>query len=175
MLATKTNSRAKKKPNVATATESRGADIEQPPFQTGSGLSFRAPKPKSNNGAHAAGRAAALSYLKHLRSGNSHRGQTYLHALVEAIHYGSGDRKGGKRSMMAFGFLSTLDGWLRLAAEHLGSGLDNLNGEELDAQISGGLAMTETQARHEWRSSIAKSGWETRRQIAKRTAEVANV
>jgi hypothetical protein len=164
---------AKKKTNVAKATESCG---EQLPFRdSGTGLNFRAPKPKSINGAHAAGRAAALSYLKHLRSGNSHHGETLLTPLVEAIRFGSSDRKGGERAMMAFGFLSTLDGWLRLAAEHLASGLDDLNGEELGAQIGRSLAMTEDQSRHDFRSMVAKSGWETRRQVAKGTPELANV
>jgi hypothetical protein len=167
---------AKKKTNVATATESCGANIGQLPFRnSGPGLSFRAPKPKSRVGAAKAGRAAALSYLKHLRSGDSHDGETFLTTLVEAIHYGSNGRKASERSMLAFGFLHTLDAWLRLAAEELGSSLDDLSGEELGAQISGGLAMTEDQSTRDWRSSVARSGWETRRQAAKRTAEVANV
>jgi hypothetical protein len=169
----KTNSRATKKPNVATPTESCGADLAQPPFRkSGSRLNFRVPKPKSINGAHAAGQAAAFSYLKHLRSGNSHHGETLLTPLVEAIRFGSSDRKGGERALMAFGFLSTLDEWLRLAAKHLGVGLDDLNGEQLGAQISRSLAMTEDQSRHDFRSRVAKSGWETRRQVAKGTVEV---
>lgn len=162
MLATKPKSEAQKKLGDA-----------QLPFRNSG--SFRAPKPKSIKGGYEAGRAAALSYLKYLRSGDSYHVETFLTGLVEAIHYGSDDRKRSERGMLAFGFLCTLDGWLRAAAQQLGDSLDNLNGEELGAQISRGLAMTEDQSMHDFRSMVAKRGWETRRQVVKRTAEVANV
>jgi hypothetical protein len=139
---------------------------EHLPFHySGPGLGFRAPRPKSYAGASEAGRAAALSYLKHLRSGDGFHCETYLTAIVEAIHYGNGDRKPSERDMLAFGFLSTLDTWLRRAAQQLEAAqqLDGVCGEELRAKISGGLEMTQAQATRDFRSAVAKSGWDTRR------------
>jgi Fe-S cluster assembly scaffold protein SufB len=66
--------------------------------------------------------------------------------------------------MMAFGFLSTLDGWLRLATKSSEMDwIDGMSGEKINAKISGSLAMTEAQAKREFRSLVAKKAWADRK------------
>lgn len=138
------------------------------PFCPGPYLDLEVPEPKSETGAVDAGRAAAIAYLKHLRAGGLRGSSNVLSHLVHAmLGTDTDDRQEwfSKRRMLAWGFLSALNTFLIRAAGDLGE-LDKVSGEQVEAQIRQGMEKTDEQAEHEWRSRIAKHGWQTRRKRA---------